>query len=199
MGVKMNKLQGFYALAKSNLPAVPWKKYDRETHFDPDILWTIRSAITEGEDFNLPRKIGVNAAEANGFAKELAGNLKPEDLIIYYPYFIAIKSGVIDISKHRTAIEAVKADLWNLVTYNQKDVTIIFEEEDVRICGDEYFLTQDETIELVDYCTLIRREFQKEIESGKNILLEWSYASKSDLNKQPTGDISLVFYEIRTL
>ncbi len=199
MGVKMNKLQGFYALAKSNLPAVPWKKYDRETHFDPDILWTVRSAVTEGEDLNLPRKIGVNAAEANGFARELAGNLKPEDLIIYYPYFIAIKSGVIDISMHRTAIEAVKADLWNLVTYNQKDVTIIFEEDDVRICGDEYFLTQDEIFELVDYCTLIRRQFQNEIAGGKNILLEWSYACKSDISKQPSGDISLVFYEIRTV
>ncbi|MGB8451589.1 MAG: hypothetical protein WCD89_04585 [Anaerocolumna sp.] len=195
----MNKLQGFYALAKSNLPAVPWMKYEKDTNFNPDILWTIRSAVTEGEDLNLPRKIGVNGNEAKVFAQELNNNLKPEDMIIYYPYFIAVKSGVIDISRHRIAIEAVKADLWNLVTNNEKDVTIIFEDEDVNIIGDEYFLTQEEMIELVDYCSVIKRQFQREIANGKNILLEWSYACKSDINKQPIGEAGLVFYEIRTV
>lgn len=195
----MNKLQGFYALAKSSLPAVPWKKYNRDTDFDPDILWTVRSAVTEGEDLNLPRKVGVDAAEAESFAAELSCSLKTEDMIIYYPYFIAIKSGVIDISEHRTAIEAVKADLWNLVTDNKKDVTVIFEEDDVKIYGDEYFLSEDEMLELVDYCNVIKRQFQREIADGKNVLLEWSYACKSDRNKQPAGEATLVFYEIRTV
>ncbi len=195
----MNKLQGFYALAKSNLPAVPWKKYEDDTVFDPDILWTVRSAVAKGEDLNLPRKIGVNAKEAKAFAQELKGILKPDDIIIYYPYFIALKSGVIDISEHRTAIEAVKADLWNLVTKNQKDVTVIFEEEDVKIFGDEHFLTQGEMIELVDYCSVMKRQFQSELAKGKNVLLEWSYACKSDINKQPVGEAGFVFYEIRTV
>ncbi len=195
----MNKLQGFYALAKSNLPAVPWKKYEENTEFAPDILWTVRSAVTKGEDLNLPRKIGVSAKEAKEFARELRYNLKPEDMIVYYPYFIALKSGVIDISRQRTAIEAVKADLWNLVTHNRKDITIIFEDEDVRFFGDECFLTQEEMMELVDYCTVIKRQFQSEIAGGKNIMLEWSYACPSDLNRQPVGKAALVFYEIRTV
>lgn len=195
----MNKLQGFYALAKSNLPAVPWKKYGEHTVFDPDILWTVRSAVTEGEDLNLPRKVGINAKAAKEFAEELSQKLRQEDLILYYPYFIALKSGVIDISLHRTAIEAVKDDLWNLVTYNRKDVTIIFEEDDVRFIGDDYFLNQEEMMELVDYCTVIKRQFQSELAGGKNILLEWSYACPSDLNGLPVGKAALVFYEIRTV
>ena len=195
----MNKLQGFYALAESNLPAVPWKKYDSGTEFDPDILWTIRSAVAKGEDLYLPRKIGVDANEAKAFAEELLNQFKPEDMVLYYPYFIALKSGVIDISQHRIVIEAVKADLWNLVTNNQKDVTIIFEEEDINFVGDENFLTQDEIFKLVDYCPLIKRQFQNEISNGKTILLEWSYARKSDRNGNPVGDTYLLFYEIRTV
>jgi hypothetical protein len=195
----MNKLQGFFALAKSNLPAVPWKKYGENTEFGPDILWTVRSAVTEGEDLNLPRKVGINAKEAKAFAEELSHTLRQEDLILYYPYFIALKSGVIDISLHRTAIEAVKDDLWNLVTYNRKDVTIIFEDDDVRFIGDDYFLNQEEMMELVDYCTVIKRQFQSELAGGKNILLEWSYACPSDLNGLPVGKAALVFYEIRTV
>lgn len=195
----MNKLQGFYELAKSNLPAVPWKKYEENTIFNAAILWTVRCAVTEGEDVNLPRKIGVNAKEAKAFAQELKGILKPGDMIIYYPYFIALKSGVIDITEHRTVIEAVKADLWNLVTYNQKDVTVIFEEDDVKIFGDEHFLTREEMIELVDYCSVIKRQFHSELAKGKNVMLEWSYACKSDSNKQPVGEAGFVFYEIRTV
>jgi hypothetical protein len=195
----MNKLQGFYALEKSNLPAVPWRKYSKAVCFDPNLLWTIRSAVMKGDDLNLPRKVGVTAEEAQEFAQELYNKMKLDDLIIYYPYFIALKSGVLDISKNRIAIEAVKDDLWNLVTDNKTNVTIIFEEDDIKIKGDESFLTQDEIIQLIDYCSVIKRQFYEEIASGKNVMLEWSYAQKSSIYKQPVGDVSLVFYEIRTV
>lgn len=195
----MNKLQGFYALEKSNLPAVPWKKYNKNVSLDPNILWTIRSAVIEGDDLNLPRKIGVTADEAEKFANDLYSTMKPDDLIIYYPYFVAIKSGVLDVSSQRIAIEAVRDDLWNLVTHNKKDVTFIFEDDNLRIVGDENFLLQDELIQLIDYCSTIKRQFNNEIANGKNILLEWSFACKANIKKQPEGDICLVFYEIRSI
>ena len=195
----MNKLQGFYVLEKSNLPSVPWKKYEGNDRFDPNILWTVRSAIREGEDFNLPRKVGVSAVEASEFAAELYEKLGTEDMVIYYPYFIALKSGVIDVSNNRVVIEAVKDDLWNLVTYNKKDVTIIFEEDDLRIVGNEYFLDQEELMTLIEYCNMIKKKFSLEINAGKNILLEWSFAKNSNISKQAIGDTKLVFYEIRTL
>nr|WP_308742199.1 hypothetical protein [uncultured Anaerocolumna sp.] len=194
----MNKLQGFYSLEKSNLPAVPWRKYSSDTIFSDNILWTVRSAVKEGEDLNLPRKVGVRAEIAKEFAKNLYSSLNSEDLIIYYPYFIALKSGVIDISQHRTVIEAVKDDLWNLVTYNKKDVTIIFN-DDIEIIGNEKFFEQNELLELIDYCITIRKKFQSEISNQKSVLLEWSFACESDLYKNPIGDARLVFYEIRTV
>lgn len=195
----MNKLQGFYVLQNSNLPSVPWKKYYGNDEFDPNILWTVRSAVKDGDDFHLPRKVGVSANEAKEFASELYKKLGTEDMVIFYPYFIALKSGVIDITNKRVVIEAVKNDLWNLVTNNKTDVTIIFEADDLRIIGDEYFLSQDELVTLIEYCKLIKKKFSQEINIGKNVILEWSFANKSNISKQAIGDTKLVFYEIRTV
>lgn len=195
----MNKLHGFYALANSNLPSVPWQKYTEDTIFEDAILWTVRSAVKEGNDLNLPRKIGVNGTEAKQFAQSLMENLKSDDMVLYYPFFIALKSGVIEISKYRTVIEAVKDDLWNLVTHGKRDITIIFDDENIQFIGDEAFIQQEELFELIDYSALIKKQFHQEIAQNKSIFLEWSYACTSDINKQPIGQPNLVFYEIRAV
>lgn len=195
----MNKLQGFYALKESGLPVVPWKTFKKGTKLDPEILWTIRSAVVRGDDLNLPRKIGVPAKEAEEFAEELLTELGAGDLVLYYPYFIAKKSGVIEVSTFRTVIEAVEADLWNLVTDNKKDVTIIFEGDDLRMIGKEDFLNQDEMLELVDYCLHIKKVFLNETAQGNSIFVEWSYGYQSDIHKNIVGDKFLTFYEIRTV
>lgn len=195
----MNKLEGFYALNDLRLPTVPWKQYKKDTILDDSILWTIRSAVVRGDDLNLPRKIGVSASEADIFAKMLLNKLGDNDLIIYYPFFIALKSGVIDISNNRIVIEAVAEDLWNLVTYNKKNVTIIITDNDISYVGDKEFLSETELNELLKFGFVIKRTFRDEICSGHSVLLEWSYSMKSDLNKRPIGEKSLVFYEVRTV
>jgi len=195
----MNKLEGFYELKKSNLPTVPWQKYDKDTVLDNNILWTIRSAVAKGNDLNLPRKIGVSASEAYEFAQALLKELSSDDMVIYYPYFVAIKSGVIDVSYNRTVIEAVNKDLWNLVTNNNKDVTIIFKEDDLEFFGDENFLSQEEMFELIKYSNNVKKLYRDFINSGKSVFLEWSYSQKADKDGNPIGDKKLVFYEIRTV
>ncbi len=195
----MNKLQGFYALERSHLPSVPWKRYEEGATFDSKILWTIRSAIKEGDDMFLPRKLGVYASEAKDYAQYLYNNMNKDDMIIYYPYFIALKSGMIEISANRTVIEAVKYDLWNLAIDNKRDVSIIIEDGDIRYIGEEHFLTRDELLELMKYCATIKKQLHKEVAAGESIFLEWSYACNSDMNKRPIGDSNLVFYEIRTV
>ena len=195
----MNKLEGFYALNDLMLPTVPWKQYKKDTILDDSILWTIRSAVVRGDDLNLPRKIGVSASEADNFAKMLLNKLGDNDLIIYYPFFIALKSGVIDISNNRIVIEAVAEDLWNLVTYNKKNVTIIITDNDTSYVGDKEFLSETELNELLKFGFVIKRTFRDEICSGRSVLLEWSYSMKSDLNKRPIGEKKLVFYEVRTV
>jgi len=198
-GAIMNKLQGFYKLKESGLPAVRWFPYVKGMELDKEILWTVRSAVTEGNDFNLPRKVGVTADEATNFAEELIDKLDSEDLVLCYPYFIALKSGVIDIRGNRIVIEAVKDDLWNLITYNKRNVTILFEEEDIRFDGDEKFLTQEELLELIDYCVTIKNKWSNLLLNGKSLLLEWSFGMDSDLEHNGTGEPYLIFYELRTV
>lgn len=195
----MNKLEGFLALRKSGLPSVPWQEYRIDTELDNKILWTIRSAVSQGDDLNLPRKIGVKAEEAKAFADSLLSSLNKGDLVLYYPYFIAMKSGVIEVSEKRVVIEAVKEDLWNLVTNNVKDVTIIFENDNLRFVGNSDFLSQTELFELIDYCVTIKRKYRELLVNGDSVFLEWSYACKSDINNESIDEPKLVFYEIRTV
>ncbi|BCJ95361.1 hypothetical protein acsn021_29300 [Anaerocolumna cellulosilytica] len=195
----MNKLQGFYALKESDLPTVRWFPYEKGMKLDKGILWTVRSAVTKGSDLHLPRKVGVTADEAANFAEELIEKLDREDLVLCYPYFIARKSGVLDIRGNRIVIEAVKDDLWNLVTYNKRNVTVLFEEGDIRFDGDEKFLTQEELLELIDYCVNIKKKWSNLLLNGKSLLLEWSFGMDSDLEHNGIGEPYLLFYELRTV
>ena len=40
--------------------------------------------------------------------------------------------------------------------------------------------------------------YKNELLEGNTILLEWSFASSCNLNKEPIDDPYLVFYEVRT-
>ncbi len=207
----MNKLMGFYELKSLNIPTVPWKLFSTDTVLDPDLLWTVRVATTAGSDLNLPRAVGVGADEAYLKGKAFLKEFAYKGIVIYYPYFIAEKSGVLDLNSQRTVIEAVERDLWNLVTYGRKNVTVIAQTAqpqsagvqsaagDLQFSGDEAFLLPDEIKELIRYGALIRGRYRDEINVGGSILAEWSYAYNTDRSHMPVGDRYLVFYELRGL
>jgi hypothetical protein len=96
-------------------------------------------------------------------------------------------------------IEAVKRDLWNFVTYGNKDVTIIISEDNIDYIGNNEFLSQDELELLKKYSNIIKRKYRDSISEGKSLILEWSFAYNTDINKVPVGDEYLVFYELRSL
>lgn len=196
----MNKLEGFYELNKTGLPSVPWKQYDLGLPLDEDMLWTVRSAVLFGNDMNLPRKVGVSADEAKKFADSLVVKLNDNGIVLYYPYFIAEKSGVMEVALNKVVIEAVKDDLWNLVTYNNKDVTVISDNNVVtKLIGKEDFLKETEISELLNYSQRVKKRFRDLLIEGKSVFLEWSYSFCSNLNKEPIGERHLVFYEIRSV
>ncbi|NLP14476.1 MAG: hypothetical protein GX383_08425 [Clostridium sp.] len=196
----MNKLMGFFELKDSDLPAVPWKEFNEKVCFDEKLLWTVRTAVEKGEDLNLPRVVGVEAKEAYESAMRLYNKYKDIGMIVYYPYFIAQKSGTLYVDNSKTVIEAVGEDLWNYVTYNKKEVTVIIgSDNSVCVEGNCEFLNEKEIQELCLYASKVKGLFRESIVKGEGVLLEWSYAYNSDLNKQPVGDRYLVFYEIRTV
>lgn len=195
----MNKLLGFYELKSNGLPSVEWRKYNSGAELDNNILWTIRSAVEKGDDLNLPRLIGATSEEAKKFADNLLFKLGENDLIIYYPYFIAEKSGVLEIALDKIVIEAVYEDLWNLVTNNNKDVTIIISDNEKTIIGEDNFFDDNELAKLLSYVSMLKNRYRDYLFEGKSIFLEWSFSYKSTVDKNKIGDKTLVFYEIRTV
>ena len=195
----MNKLMGFYELNSMNLPSIPWKEYSKDVVLDENQLWTIRSAVYQGNDLNLPRLVGVSSTEAKTFADSLVTKLGENGMVIYYPFFIAKKSGNLNVFSNSVVIEAVKDDLWNLVTYHKIDVTIQINNDGEFRKGDAEFLSEEEKNYLLIYVGEIRKLFRDDLAEGKSVLLEWSFAQNSGINKTPIGREYLVFYEARTV
>lgn len=195
----MNKLMGFFELQSMDLPSIPWKEYTGQEKLQEDILWTIRSAVFKGNDLNLPRLVGANSKEAKDFANKLLVSLSGNGIVIFYPYFIANKSGTLEVRQDKVIIEAVKNDLWNMVTLSSRDVTIQIENSIEAIDGDEKFLESREKEELLSTVKEIKKSFRGNLLEGQSILLEWSFAQNCDLDKNPIGKEYLVFYEARTV
>lgn len=197
----MNKLEGFYELQSLKIPAVPWRPFTGQEQLDPDLLWTIRVAVLTGNDYHLPRVIGVTAEEAMERGKEYLDRFGEDDLILYYPYFVATKSGVIEIQETRTIIEAVDKDLWNLTTHGHKDITIICNHfyGDCSFYGNRYFLEEHEIDELLKYAARIRGMHRDTIFANSSVLVEWSYAFNTNARREIIGDRYLVFMECRTI
>ncbi len=197
----MNKLEGFYELNKMKIPSIPWQPYTGNEYLNPELLWTIRVAVQSGNDFNLPRAIGVTAEEAKIRGQEIRARLTENDLIIYYPYFAAQKSGVIDIQENRTIIEAVDKDLWNLTTRGHKDLTIIFNhlDDDRSVYGNSSFLEDAEVDELLKYAAKIRSMHRDAIFANSSVLVEWCYAFNTNVRAETVGEKYLVFMECRTV
>ena len=195
----LNKLMGFYELKDINIPTVPWERYSREVTLDSNMLWTIRVAVKNGDDLNLPRAVGVTAEEAAAKGSSLLEKYEDSGMVIYYPYFIADKSGVIDIKSSRTVIEAVDKDLWNLVTHGRKNITLVLENGVTEYFGDQSFLSAEESNILLDYVNRIKSYYRRPMSEGKSIIAEWSFAYNTDVDHKPLGEKYLVFYELRSI
>lgn len=197
--IGINKLLGFFELPQIGIPTIKWKEYNNNTILSDNKMWTIRLATIKGNDFNLPRAVGVKSEEAVKFAKEMQSKYKGEALIIYYPYFVALKSGTMQLAYKEYIIEAVKKDLWNLVTHDKPEITYINKNGDIDVFGDIDFFNNKELEELKKAEKLIRGKFRNILIEGKILLLEWSFGSDSDKNGDKIGESYLIFYECRTI
>ncbi len=196
----MNKLMGFLELKEMRLPSIPWRQYTGNEYLDDKYLWTIRSAVYRGNDLNLPRSVGKSAEESKKFADILLREIDNKGMVIYYPYFIANKSGTLEVGQNRIVIESVKDDLWNLVTYSDCELTVIYNnDKEPQYIGNQLFLKEDEKQQLLKHIPEIRKIFRGDLLEGKSILLEWSFALSCNNRKEPIDDEYLVFYEARTI
>lgn len=197
----MNKLEGFYVLKSMKIPTIPWRPFTGQETLDVNLLWTIRVAVQTGNDYNLPRAVGITAEEAQLIGRRYLNMFSAEDLILYYPYFIAIKSGVIELQENQTIIEAVDKDLWNLTTLGRKDLTIIIDHltNNISMYGDPSFLTDEQKTELRYYAQKIRTVNRDYIFAASSVIVEWSYAVNTNINKEIIGEEYLVFTECKAV
>lgn len=190
----------FLELKEMKLPSVPWKQYTGKENFEDRYLWTVRSAVYRGNDLNLPRSIGESSKVSKKFADQLLKEMNNNGIVIYYPYFIANKSGTLEVRSDKVIIEAVKDDLWNLVTYSEREVTIITDiDGNKSIIGNANFISNEELDSLSKHIPEIRKLFRNDLLQGKAALLEWSFAQSCNASKEPIGEKYLVFYEARTV
>lgn len=104
-----------------------------------------------------------------------------------------------EVRRNRIIIEAVKDDLWNMVTYSDRNVTIQYQNEKEEIDGDEKFLSEEEKHKILNAVKEIKRTFRDDLLEDKSVLLEWSFAQNCNKSKEPTGEEYIVFYEARTV
>lgn len=197
--MRMNKLEGLYELKKLNIPTIDWKVYQYGTKLDNNYLWTIRTAVYSGDDLSLPRLFGQNAKESMKFADWALEQMGDNGIVIYYPYYIAEKSGNLQIGSNRVIIEAVEGDLSNLLTNGQVDVTYVWEEASERVVGDENFMEISRREQVKSYVEYLKRRYKNEIMSGKELQLEFSFACESTETGEKGGTSRLIFWEIRTV
>ena len=195
----MNKLEGLYELKNLKIPSIDWQIYNHDTILDNNRLWTIRSAIYKGLDLNLPRLFGKDAHTSKLFADKLLNQIKDKGIVIYYPYLIAEKSGILQFKKDRTIVEVVEGDLGNLLNGSKVDVTYIWNAEAKEITGDKDFLSSSDQFCLLSYVDYLKRRYSEYMLLGYEIQLEFSFAFDCSSNGDKVGNRKLVFFEIRTL
>ena len=195
----MYVMQNCYILDCLDLPTIPWEICQTTKILDDSILWTVKNEPYYHKEGMIYGRIGVNAKEAMSYIKSEMKTLEKGRLLIHYPYYTAVKSGTLDLSYDRLVIEAVEGKIENLKKKHRVNETIIFKEEDINIFGDEHFLTEEETLVLIDYTKQMKKRCMNEIEFGKNILLYWSIVQETKRNMIPKEEVKLLFHQIKVL
>ena len=195
----MYVLQNCYILDFLELPTIPWEQCQTTTQLDDSILWTVKNEPFYGKDGRIYGKIGITAKEAMQYIISQYQTLGKNRMLLCYPYYTAAKSGTIDMTYERVAIEAVEGKIENLKKKHRVDEPLLFREEDLEIFGEEEFLTREETLEIIDYGARLKKRFAGDLEYGKNIMIYWSYVQETLRNMIPTGEPKLIFHQIKVL
>lgn len=195
----MNKLEGLYELKSLQIPSVDWKLYTSDTVLDDRFLWTIRTAVFKGSDFCLPHSFGKDSKTSKEFADRTLRELGEKGIVIYYPYLIAEKSGILQFSKDRLIIEGVYGDLGELLSGKKADVTYIWTSGSCQSVGDKDFFNANDQELLLSNGDYLRRKYSLQLLLGEEIQLEFSFSYDSSVDGKRVGDRKLVFFEVRTL
>ncbi len=195
----MYVLQNSYILDYLDLPTIPWEPCHTTATLDDSILWTVKNEPYQPNQGKIYGRIGITSSEAKAYISSEYSNLKHKRMLIYYPYYTAVKSGTIDLSYDRIVIEAVEGKIENLKKNHRVNETIIFRQDSIEIFGDEDYMTREETLTLIDYAKQLKKRAATEIEFGKNLIFYWSIVQETKRNMIPRDETKLLFHQIKVL
>ncbi len=199
--IKMNKYIGLLTLKEYRFPTINWKCFNQDTLLDASFLWTIRlAAYYDSNDFGLPCYLGMKSDDAICKGLDLYRSYDMSEYIIMcYPYFVAIKSGTIDLRQDYDVIEVVFGNCTELTRNNNVDLTMIFKDNGYNTIGDDTILDEDEINLLYRYMKLAKYRFRDESLNGCIIILEWSFGYDVDANGIRKSENFLIFNEMRVI
>ncbi len=195
----INKLQGFTIIEKIGLKHPNWKiiRSDLSNDFvrglDDGKIYTVRTAVVAGEDFGLPRMVGVLGSEVKKRLNQLLENFddKKSVYLIIYETFKARFSGNILITfkgfLRDVVVEACDGSLWNLVENNIVDYNARIKMKNSVIVDEESNIPEWEWLKKNIMNILTKASTLGLTEEG-TILIEWSF----------TGE-EFLFYELKSV
>jgi len=217
----MKVLENDNILKTLDLPTIDWKPYNPEADLQKDIFWTIKvEEIPDGKEKDQkPRKtvlrwlrkrnertnpikrnglIGIHAEKAKEYGDWMYRRIDPaKQMVLYYPYYTVVKSGILDLNGERVVIEGTNGDINNMLLNSKIEVTMILTEDDVEVFGDERFFRQEEFLSLIDYSKEVRKMAARDIADGKNIQLMFSLVYRTSDEYKPEGELQLIFHRFK--
>lgn len=184
------------------IPSVPWRRHRVGDVLDPDVLWTVRSAVVDPTrpDQSLPKLVGATGDEATGFADCLAGELGDGGMVVTYPYFSAVSSGTVLVRDGETYVEACHGDLWNLVDHGRVDFRGRLGDGGWSDSSGDPGTVPDEVPTAIGRSLgAIRRQWRDDLFEGRGVLLEWCLSRSVGSDGNPVGEPDFVFMEARTV
>ncbi|MGB9748940.1 MAG: hypothetical protein ACP5OZ_03595 [Candidatus Woesearchaeota archaeon] len=193
----INKLNGFSLIEKLRLERPNWTivKADISENIvnslEDNLVYTVRTAVESGDDFGLPRFVGLTGRDIKDRINELLSEFETLEgvYLIIYPYFKAEFSGNILIKfglRTSAVVESCEGSLWNLTENSIVDYKGVLE------FNDSFEILKDVSNiphwnELKEIIIKISRELKKLV-SEREIIVEWSY----------TGE-KFIFYELKSI
>jgi hypothetical protein len=191
----INKYQGLMLLKQCRLPTISWNVFTYDTTLCDSYRWTLRAVRDSGNDFGLPIFLDISSKEAIDIGRRLLDQYSSNKyILLVYPYFTSEKSGTVKVEIGSIVVEAVKGNCSDLTRYSKLDISLIYKDTRDVVYGDITFFTDEELVTIERYASRLRRQFFRMVLDGFIVVLEWSFATYKNTDKE-----KFLFQELRVI
>ena len=155
--------------------------------------WTVRTCllgnVTEIE-FGLKRAVGIDSNQVADKLKEFREHYDRQKLhvvFVIYPYFLASKSGIIELHSFEIMLESVSGSQWRLTEEGAPSESWTYEGPHDKVSVSKFRRKSDQEMNILTLEEVERLSTCAIAISDNDVLLEWTI----------TPDETLLFYDMR--